>query len=124
MQPRNILYVFRNAPHGNLSGREGLDALLTGGAFDQSVSVLFMDDGIYQIVRGQDAKGIIGKDYTRAWGAVGDFCDSLQQGGIFVEGESMTARGVGEDDLAVKAEIVSSGRLRELFEGQHAVVNF
>ena len=122
---RKILYLFRHAPHGTINGQEGLDVLLTGGAFDQDVSVLFMDDGVYQVVGGQDASGIGGKDYTRGFGALGDFCESLQDNsGVYVEAASLARRGLTTGDLSVPAAVIDGDALIALFEEQQAVMNF
>ena len=122
---RKLLYVFRHAPHGRIGGQEGLDALLTGGAFEQHVSVLFMDDGVCQLSRGQDAAGIGGKDYIRAFPVLGDFCASLEDGkGVYVEAASLVRRGLRADDLAVPVTLLDSEALGTLFADQHAVLNF
>ena len=122
---RRLLFVFRHAPQGTIVGQEGLDVLLTGGAFEQDISVLFMDDGVYQLLAGQDASAIGGKDYTRAFGALGDFCETLQNGqGVFVESLSLEQRGIDPDDLSIPVEVVGQDVVKALFEGRHAVLNF
>ena len=122
---RKLLYVFRSAPHGAIIGQEGLDVLLTGGAFEQDVSVLFMDDGVMQLFRNQDASAIGSKDYTRAFAALGDFCESLRQGqGVFVDSGSLARRGLVPGDLAIPVEVLEGEAVRALFEDQHAILNF
>lgn len=122
---RRLLFVFRTAPHGTIIGQEGLDVLLTGGAFEQDISVLFMDDGVYQLLASQDASAIGGKDYTRAFGVLGDFCEALQNGqGVFVESLSLERRAIDPGDLSIPVEVLGQDAVKALFEGQHAVLNF
>jgi tRNA 2-thiouridine synthesizing protein C len=122
---RKLLYVFRSAPHGTIIGQEGLDVLLTGGAFEQDVSILFMDDGVFQLLKGQDTSAIGSKDYARAFGALGDFCETLEHGdGVFVESLSLAQRGLGPEDLVIPVKVLEHEAIHTLFEAQHAVLNF
>lgn len=53
MQKRHLLFVFRSSPYGSGRAREGLDAVLAAAIFDQTVSVLFLGDGVFQLCAGQ-----------------------------------------------------------------------
>ena len=59
-----LTYVFRSAPHGSSSGREGVDALLAASAYCEDISVLFIGDGVYQLIAGQQTGNILSKDYS------------------------------------------------------------
>ena len=54
---KKFMFVNRRAPYGTIYALEGLEMVLITGAFDQDVSVVFMDDGVFQIVKGHDTKG-------------------------------------------------------------------
>ncbi|MCK7492950.1 MAG: sulfurtransferase complex subunit TusD [Comamonadaceae bacterium] len=47
-----ILFVLRHPPHGSMNAQESLDMILAAAAFDQSVSLLFLDDGVFQLEAG------------------------------------------------------------------------
>ena len=49
---KKFMYVNRRAPHGTVYAQESLEVVLIGAAFDQDVSVVFLDDGVYQIPQG------------------------------------------------------------------------
>lgn len=53
-----LLFIQSHAPFTNLASREGLDAALVAAALDQAVTVLFVDDGIYQLLTGQSGEQI------------------------------------------------------------------
>ncbi len=55
---KKFLYVNRRAPHGSIYALESLETVLIGAAFDQDVSVLFVDDGVYQLKKDQQPEGI------------------------------------------------------------------
>lgn len=52
---RSLLLVCRRAPWGGVAAREALDIALAGGAFDLPISVLFLDEGIWQLAANQNA---------------------------------------------------------------------
>ena len=55
---KKFLYVNRKAPYGTIYALESLEVVLIAAAFDQDVSLAFLDDGVYQIAKGQHTKGI------------------------------------------------------------------
>ena len=57
---KKIMYVNRKAPYGTIYALESLEVVLIAAAFDQDVSLVFMDDGVYQLKKGHQTKGIEG----------------------------------------------------------------
>ncbi|MCF6303076.1 MAG: DsrE family protein, partial [Devosiaceae bacterium] len=54
---KKFLYVNRKAPYGTIYAQESLEVVLIGAAFDQDVAMAFLDDGVFQLTKGQDTKG-------------------------------------------------------------------
>jgi tRNA 2-thiouridine synthesizing protein C len=54
---KKFLYVNRKAPYGTIYALESLEVVLIGAAFEQDVSLAFVDDGVYQLTKGQDTRG-------------------------------------------------------------------
>ncbi len=90
---KNILFLMRHPPHQGLRLAETLDQLLTAAAFDQSVGVLFLDDGVYQLHPGQQAAALQLKNTAALLPAMQFY--GVEE--IFVEAESLSERGL---DLA------------------------
>ena len=44
---KKFMFVNRKAPYGTIYALEGLEVVLISAAFDQDVSLAFMDDGVY-----------------------------------------------------------------------------
>ena len=59
---RSLLVITRHAPWSGLAAREALDLVLAGGAFDLPVGLLFLDDGVFQLLAGQQAPTLQQKD--------------------------------------------------------------
>ncbi|MDX1754997.1 MAG: DsrE family protein [Marinobacter sp.] len=61
----SVLIVIDQAPYGNWSGREALDMALSLAAFDQSVSLLFVDAGVNWLRKHQNPAPIQQKGVNR-----------------------------------------------------------
>ena len=70
---KKFMYIHRTAPHGSIYAKEGLEVALIGAAFDQDVSMAFIDDGVFQIKSGQDTSATGMKNFSPAWRALGDY---------------------------------------------------
>ena len=66
---RKFIYVNRKAPHGTIYAHEALEVVLIAAAFEQDVSLAFIDDGVYQLKKGQNTDGIATKNFSKTFGA-------------------------------------------------------
>jgi len=73
MAIKKFMFVNRKAPYGTVYALESLEVVLISAAFDQDVSLAFLDDGVYQITKGQDTTGIKQKNFSNAFKALGDY---------------------------------------------------
>ena len=117
---KKFLYVNRKAPYGTIYALESLEVVLIGAAFDQDVSVAFLGDGVYQLVKGGDTKGVEMKNFPPTYRALDDFDVNK----LYVEQEAMQARGLVEADLVVPVEVVSAERMAEIMESQDVILSF
>ena len=92
---KKFMYVNRRAPYGTIYAWESLEVVLIGAAFEQDVSLAFIDDGVYQLTKGQDTSGIDMKNFSPTYSALGDY----EVNKIYVEKESLEERGLTLDDL-------------------------
>lgn len=92
---KKLMYVNRKAPYGTIYALESLEVVLIGAAFDQQVSLAFVDDGVYQLTRSQNTDGIGMKNFSPTYAALGDY--DVRH--IYVERESLEARGLTVEDL-------------------------
>jgi tRNA 2-thiouridine synthesizing protein C len=92
---KKFLYINRKAPYGTIYAWESLEVVLIGAAFEQDVSLAFVDDGVFQLTKGQDTKGVGMKNFSPTYSALGDY----EVTKIYVEKESLEERGLTLDDL-------------------------
>ena len=133
-ETKKFLYVNRKAPYGTIYALESLEVVLIGAAFEQDVSLAFVDDGVYQLLRQQDTTGIGTKNFSPTFNALGDYDVNK----IYVERESLDTRGLTQDDLMPltwededddwaekdSIRVVSSAELAEIIEQQDVILNF
>ena len=55
---KNFMFLNRRAPYGTIYAWESLEVVLIAAAFEQKVSIMFADDGVYQLVKGSDPADI------------------------------------------------------------------
>jgi tRNA 2-thiouridine synthesizing protein C len=117
---KKFLYVNRRAPYGSIYALESLEVVLIGAAFEQDVSLAFLGDGVYQLAKGQDTKGLEVKNFSPTFRALEDY-DVTK---LYVEQEALEARGLTESDLVVPVEVVSAGRMAEIMDEQDVILSF
>ena len=117
---KKFLYVNRKAPHGTIYALEGLEVVLIGAAFNQDVSLAFLGDGVFQLVKGQDTKALEVKNFSPAFRALEDY-DVTK---LYVEQAALQERGLTESDLMVPVEVVNAERMAEIMASQDVILNF
>ena len=115
---KRFLFVNRKAPYGTVYALESLEVVLISAAFDQDISLVFMDDGVYQIVKNQETDDIGMKNFSRTYRAL----EGYDVEKLYVEEESMDARGLNENDLLVEVEVLNSKELGDLMNAQDVVI--
>lgn len=134
MTIKKFMFVNRKAPYGTVYALESLEVVLISAAFDQDVSLAFIDDGVYQITKGQDTTGIGQKNFSKAYQALGDYDINK----LYVEKESLEERGLTLDDLMeltwededddynekVSIHLVDRADMRGIMAVQEVIISF
>jgi len=112
-----LLFVFRHAPYGGANAREALEAVLVAGVQGWDPDVLFLDDGVWQLLAGQDGRLLSTKTHCAMLGALALY--GVER--LYVDTASLTVRGVTPaalipavtclDAEAVKALLAKSGKM-------------
>jgi len=115
-----VAVVMRKAPYGSVYTAEGFRTIVGIAVFELDISVLFVDDGVYALVRGQDPSQLSMKP-------LGDGFPTLTEFGVtkfFVHDQSLAERGLTLKDLVMDAEIVDSARIAQILETVGKVLPF
>jgi tRNA 2-thiouridine synthesizing protein C len=133
-ETKKFLYVNRKAPYGTIYALESLEVVLIGAAFEQDVALAFLDDGVYQLTKGQATDEVGMKNFSPTYRALGDYDVNK----IYVEQESLDARGLTLDDLQAltyededddwaekdSIKVVSAAEMAEIMEQSDVVLSF
>jgi len=120
---KKFLYLNRKAPYGSIYALESLEVVLIGAAFEQDVSLAFIDDGVYQLKKNQQtavSSGIGVKDFSKTYRAL----EGYDVEKLYVDKKSMEERGLTEDDLLVPVEVLDETQMVELMEQQDVILSF
>ena len=117
---KRFLYLMRQPPHGSIFAQEGLETVLIGAAFEQAVSVLFLDDGVFVLKRGQAPETAGLKDFARGFRALPDY----EVEHVYVEDRSLAERGLTAADLIMEVEVVTPRQAGEIIDGHDVVLTF
>lgn len=116
---KNILLVFRHAPYGNALAREGLEAALACGAMGAKTSVLYINEGVWQLLEPQNSGAIDCKNQAAMANALGlyDVDD------IWVDEDSLKQRKLNSADINA-GEIITTARVQELLATSKSILSF
>lgn len=117
---KKFMFVNRKAPYGTIYALESLEVVLITATFDQDVSLVFMDDGVYELIKGQQTKDIGIKNFSPSYRAL----EGYDVEKLYVDQDSLTARGLSEKDLLVPVEVLNSEQMGQLMAQQDVVLSF
>ena len=127
---KNFMFTNRKAPYGTIYALEVLEAVLISAAFEQNANIVFMDDGVFQIKKGQAPQAINMKNFSPTFRIVEEEKNDADEDDdmdmvwrIIVEKESMEARGLTPDDFVVEVEVLDAAQLGQLMDEQDVVIS-
>ena len=117
-----LAFLFRTAPHGNAISREGLDALLAATAFcnEEEIGVFFIDDGVLNLLDGQNPELLLQKDFIRTFKLL-DLYDIEQR---FVCADSLDQYNLQTEQLIISAEKIDRTSLIKKLSQTEKVFTF
>ncbi|WP_417594923.1 sulfurtransferase complex subunit TusC [Oceanospirillum sp.] len=115
-----LLIIFRKAPIGTSWAREAIDLALVGAAFGQQATLLFMGDGVYQLLSNQQPDQVEQKG-TQAMMKALPMYDIDQ---VFVCEKSLSERGLTTNLLGFECETISQPSLQKLLNSHRQIFNF
>ena len=118
--PKKLLFVLRQAPYGSTLAKDALDAILATSAYEQDLSIAFIDDGVFQLINNQQSELIDQKNIARILSAL-PLYDITQ---LFVCAESLAERGITLDAISEDITVLEPEALRTLLSQQDHLLSF
>jgi tRNA 2-thiouridine synthesizing protein C len=120
LDPKRILIVCRKAPYGNSLAREALDIALATSVFDQTLALLFMGDGVWQLMPGQDSMGIPNKNHSKQLSAL----PLYDVNDIYIDSEALAHRKLDADTLILPAKPLATKDIGQFIDSFDTVLSF
>ena len=117
---KKFMFVNRKAPYGTIYALESLEVVLITATFDQDVSLVFIDDGVYELVKGQQTKDVGIKNFSPSYRAL----EGYDVEKLYVDQDSLTQRGLSEKDLLVPVEVLDAEQMGQLMQQQDVILSF
>ncbi len=115
---KSVLLISRQAPWGGIHAAEALDIALAAGAFDLPLSILFMDDGVLQLLKQQQPQTLEQKDLSANLQALPMF--GIEQ--LYVARQCLIQRGLANSPLALTADHLDDAQIQQLIRQHDYVV--
>lgn len=115
-----VAVLMRKAPYGSVYTAEGFRTIMGVAVFEMDISVVFVDDGVYALVKGQNPEKLDMKP-------LGDGFPMLLDFGVkkfYVHDESLANRGLTTEDLVISVEVVDGAQVAEILAAASKVVPF
>lgn len=116
---KKIMHVVRRAPHGTIYTYEGLEMVLIMAAYDQDITMVFIDDGVYSLLDNQEPEEIGIKGFAKTFKALRGY--DVEK--LYVDRESMEERGIVPDNFVVPVEVLSSQQIGKLMKEQEVLIH-
>ena len=116
---RKVLFLLRHTPYSSNRPMETIESIIVAGIFEQRVTVLFKDDGVWQVVDKQDGSLNRGKTISKVLGALAEY--GINE--LYVCEESLGARGLSMNDLRKDVKLLNTLAQQKLLANQEVVLN-
>lgn len=113
-----MLIISRQAPWAGPSAREALDIALAGGAFDLPLAMLFLDDGVFQLLPDQQPTAVQQKDLAANLQALPMFGVEA----LYVAERSLQERGLQAHPLSLPVQMLDDSALTALLDRYDQVI--
>lgn len=108
---KKITIVFRHAPHDRANSREALDLALLSASFEQIVSIIFVDDGVLNLLPNQKPTLIGARDFISTFKALPLY--DIEE--VFVCETSLKLMGLTTQDCFIDVEALSCDQIKQQF---------
>jgi len=115
-----VVVLLRKAPYGSVYTAEAFRTIMGIAVFEMDICVVFIDDGVYTIVKNQNPEKLEMKPLGDGFAMLKDFNVNK----FVVHAESLSERGLSKDDLILDVELANSHQISDLLTTYGKVLPF
>ena len=115
-----LCIISSKAPFSGQSAREALDAALVAASYEIPTSLLLMGDGVYQLLKHQQADLIPRKNLSSMFQALPIYGIDT----VYVDEISLAERKINQQDLLPNVTVLPHSQLSDFIQQHPKVLNF
>ena len=117
---KKIGFILRQAPYGSNLAQEALEALLATANYGQQLSIFFIGDGVFQLLKDQQPNPMQGKSMAKQLASF----DLYDLENVYVCRQSLTDRQLNTKNLVLAAKVLGANELSQLMRQQNTLLSF
>jgi tRNA 2-thiouridine synthesizing protein C len=115
-----VVVLLRKAPYGRVYTAEAFRTIMGIAVFEMDICVVFMDDGVYALMKNQDPEKLEMKPLGDGFPILKDF--NVKR--FVVHDQALVDRGLSSDDLVMEVEIANGEQITKIFDEYGKVLPF
>jgi tRNA 2-thiouridine synthesizing protein C len=117
---KSVAIINTNAPLSKANAKDALDVALIFGSYEQSVSLYFQGDGVYQLIAEQQPEKVQQKDFLKTFAAL-EFYDIEN---IYVCHHSLIQRGLADNFSIENVQVLNSNDFSTSLHQHQTILRF
>lgn len=113
-----ITLLIRQPPYGSSSAKAALDMALSAAVFEQQVHLIFVDDGVFQLLPDQAPQAILAKNTSAALAALPLYGIDT----IYADDASLAQRNIAPDALPALVSRINGQEISRLIHESDMVL--
>jgi len=127
---KKTLFILRNSPYGSARAQEGVEAVMAASVFEQQLTVLFMDEGVWQLHSHQQSRGVVDESTLARNPDRKNIAAQIESfplydiNTIYVDRKALKRFGLPASELILEPELVGNKAICELIAAHDVVLTF
>jgi tRNA 2-thiouridine synthesizing protein C len=116
---KTVLLVLRHSPYGSSLAKAAVDVALATAAFSQAVDLLFLGDGVLQLLPGQDSRAL-GKNVGRQLASLPLYDINR----VYVDAQAVTRYNMDLSRAPIETRALEQEEIHRLMVGYNHLLGF
>ena len=117
---KRLLVVIRHSPYSTSLAKASLDVVFAAAAFEQDIEILFLGEGVLQLLPEQDSSGLGRKNVGRQLASL----PLYDINSVYVDTDAISRYNIDLTTLSVDSTPVNAEAMRQLMETSHHLLGF
>ena len=115
-----VVVLMRKSPYGSVYTAEGFRTIMALAVFEMELSIIFMEDGVFTLVKDQKPEKLDMKPLGEGFPMLAE----MNVKKFFAHQGSLTDRGLSPDDLVMKVDLLDDAGVAEVLASATKILPF